>query len=370
MDTPTGGFDILSSYERRSGVEERWVSFQPYLLSKGYQLRPRYRPDWIPSWKINTSLLASDCEDSIDCMPLRVLDATQVASGRRVIIKMLVPEQGQGEDELIVLAHFSSLKLKDHQDNHVVPCLDSFPIPGVQSGSFVIMPLLGQYNKPPFKSLAEVHDFLQQLFKGLIFMHANDTVHRDIASPNIMMDPQPLYDEPFHPFHKALSLDTQRIIYPKHSRLEKRLRYYFIDMGSATWFRDLSLPRLTTGRLARILAPEQKADRPYDPFAVDTYQLGMVIKHDIIPQNSALDFLKQLAEEMTHSDPTSRPPLTKAQQFMNTAFLGLRGVRYRWPLAPQEAGLRAKGIYFIWGVVLEIRYWLEKASRLLLRLRI
>ncbi|ELU45142.1 Pkinase domain-containing protein [Rhizoctonia solani AG-1 IA] len=245
---------------------------------------------------------------------------------------MLVPEQGQGEDELIVLAHFSSLKLKDHQDNHVVPCLDSFPIPGVQSGSFVIMPLLGQYNKPPFKSLAEVHDFLQQLFKGLIFMHANDTVHRDIASPNIMMDPQPLYDEPFHPFHKALSLDTQRIIYPKHSRLEKRLRYYFIDMGSATWFRDLSLPRLTTGRLARILAPEQKADRPYDPFAVDTYQL----------------------------DPTSRPPLTKAQQFMNTAFLGLRGVRYRWPLAPQEAGLRAKGIYFIWGVVLEIRYWLEK----------
>ncbi|KAF8668560.1 Protein kinase domain [Rhizoctonia solani] len=158
-------FDILSSDERRSGVEERWTSFQPYLLSKGYQLRPRYRPDWVPSWHINNSLHASDCEDSIDCMPLRVLDATQVVSGRQVVIKMIVPGHEQGENELAVLSHFSSPDLRSHPDNHVVPCLDSFPIPGIESGAFVAMPLLGKYYEPPLKSIAEVHDFLQQLFK-------------------------------------------------------------------------------------------------------------------------------------------------------------------------------------------------------------
>ncbi|CAE6361321.1 unnamed protein product [Rhizoctonia solani] len=363
MENLQGGFDILSSDEKRSGVEERWVSFQPYLHSKGYRLRPRYQPDWVPSWKTNTGLLASDCEDSIDCMPLRVLDATRIADDRQVIIKMLLPGHGQGQNELAVLARFSSPELKDHLDNHVVPCLDSFPMPGTESGSFIVMPLLGQYDEPPFKTLAEVHDFLQQLFKGLIFMHENNSVHCDIASANIMMDSQPLYDEPFHPFHKTLSLDAQRMIYPKYTRLEKRVRYYFIDMGFATWFSDPNSPRLLTGRLARTLAPEQKIDIPYDPFAVDIYQLGIVIKQDIIPKNSALDFLKPLAEEMTRSDPSARPLLAKSQQSMNTAFLGLSGVQYRWPLVPREAGLRARGIYFILGVISEIRHWFERVLR-------
>jgi hypothetical protein len=66
MNKLPSDFDIISSDDKRSGVEEMWVSFQPYLLSKGYQLRPRYQPDWIPSWSIDNSLRPSDCEDSID----------------------------------------------------------------------------------------------------------------------------------------------------------------------------------------------------------------------------------------------------------------------------------------------------------------
>jgi hypothetical protein len=48
--------------EELSEVEKRWVSFQPYLLAKGYQLRPRYRPGWIPSWK-STGAEPFLCED-------------------------------------------------------------------------------------------------------------------------------------------------------------------------------------------------------------------------------------------------------------------------------------------------------------------
>lgn len=59
---------VLSySPEERSEAEKRWVSFQPYLLAKGYQLRPRYQPDWTPSWK-GTMKRADDCEDSLDSM--------------------------------------------------------------------------------------------------------------------------------------------------------------------------------------------------------------------------------------------------------------------------------------------------------------
>ena len=36
--------------EIRDSIEMFWVRNQPHLLEKGYLLRPRYQPDWEPSW--------------------------------------------------------------------------------------------------------------------------------------------------------------------------------------------------------------------------------------------------------------------------------------------------------------------------------
>lgn len=41
-----------------------WRKRYNYLLSKGYMLRPRYKPDWTPSW-IGTSKHPMHCEDGI-----------------------------------------------------------------------------------------------------------------------------------------------------------------------------------------------------------------------------------------------------------------------------------------------------------------
>jgi hypothetical protein len=45
--------------------EHFWVDQQPFLLTCGYRLRPRYDPAWIPSWTIPgaKSILAGECED-------------------------------------------------------------------------------------------------------------------------------------------------------------------------------------------------------------------------------------------------------------------------------------------------------------------
>ncbi|CUA67659.1 hypothetical protein RSOLAG22IIIB_07506 [Rhizoctonia solani] len=282
----TSSFDqvnIISRPEKRSEAEERWVSFQPYLLSKGYRLRPRYQPDWVPSWK-NTTIKPLKCEDSTDSIPVRVLDATRIENGEQVMIKMIVPtEEGEGLDEYDLLKHYSTPTLRKHLSNHVVPCLDSFPIPGIDSGHFVVMPLLSQYLDIPFYNIAEVHELLQQLFDGLKFMHENNTAHRDIASPNVMMDARSLYDEPFHPYYQTLSIDAKRPIYPRYRRSDKNTRYYYIDLGYAKWFRDPSLPRLIVGMDAREPAPEQANGKPYNPFPADVYQLGAILRRDLIP---------------------------------------------------------------------------------------
>lgn len=361
---------ITSQPDKRSQAEERWVSFQPYLLSKGYRLRPRYQPDWTPSWR-NTTAKPLECEDSVDSIPVRVLDATRIQDQQQVMIKMVIPsgEEAEGKDELVLLQYFSTLPLRDDPSNHVVPYLDSFPIPGINSGHFVVMPLLSRYEDLPFHNLAEVHELLRQLFDGLSFMHRNNVAHRDIASPNVMMDARPLYKEPFHPFYQTHSLDTKRLIYPHYRRSEKNARYYYIDLGYAKWFRDPGTPRLVVGRDARETAPEQEEGNPYDPFLADIYQLGTMLHRDLIPKVPGLEFLLPLAQDMAKQNPSDRPTLENARSAMNTAFLGLSGWKYRWPIVPAHAESSDRWSYFFQGISAEFKYWIRSLLNFLLRRR-
>ena len=45
--------------------EVQWRDRQPMLEQRGYMLRPRYRPGWIPSWHKDPSLIPRRCEDAI-----------------------------------------------------------------------------------------------------------------------------------------------------------------------------------------------------------------------------------------------------------------------------------------------------------------
>lgn len=45
--------DFSDSGVEPGGIEHWelfWCRHQPWLQTKGYMLRPRYRPGWIPSW--------------------------------------------------------------------------------------------------------------------------------------------------------------------------------------------------------------------------------------------------------------------------------------------------------------------------------
>ena len=44
--------------------ETWWRDRYTFLLSKGYQLRPRFKPGWVASWK-RTGKRFYDCEDAI-----------------------------------------------------------------------------------------------------------------------------------------------------------------------------------------------------------------------------------------------------------------------------------------------------------------
>lgn len=121
------------------------------------------------------------------------------------------------------------------------------------------------------------------------------------------MDARPLYDEPFHPFLQHRTLDGKRFIHPRHLRSQKHIRYYYIDLGYAKWFRDDRAPRMLVGARARERAPEQKRGQPYDPFLADIYQLGALIRRDLIPV--CLQFPLHLLAQTSYSKYPSRRKL-------------------------------------------------------------
>ena len=45
--------------------EKSWVARQEFLQERGYMLRPRFRPGWVPSWTIDKSVDMECAEDGI-----------------------------------------------------------------------------------------------------------------------------------------------------------------------------------------------------------------------------------------------------------------------------------------------------------------
>ncbi|CAE7200045.1 unnamed protein product [Rhizoctonia solani] len=329
----TGGH--LMAPEQLSNDERRWVGYQPYLLSKGYQLRDRYQPDWVPSWRLSGQD-ARLCEDGWAAIAHRTLDAIRIKDQKLVMIKMIMPSPGtRGVEELEIMQRFSNEEFTNGDDNHVVPVLDAFGIPDVEGGHFYIMPLLTPYNRPPFQSLNEIYDFLQQIFQGLLFLHDNHVAHCDIASANIMMDARPLYYERFHPLHPSFTYDGKHLVQTR-SRTEAPVKYYFIDFGSSISHRSRG-PSAWDWGAAREPAPEQLERMVYDPFVADVYQLGALIRRDLIPGNPAVKFLIPLARAMTEKDPHKRIELREAQGVMYRSFTAQGARSLRWPLTPRDA---------------------------------
>jgi serine/threonine protein kinase len=115
-------------------------------------------------------------------------------------------------------------------------------------------------------------------------MHEQGVAHRDITAANIMMDASDLFPEGFHPVRQNLSkngltdvVGLMRTIAP--------VRYYLIDFDSAIVFEKGTPARLRyvqgrTGGDEEV--PEFKSNNPYDPFKVDIFQLGNLLKKEFL----------------------------------------------------------------------------------------
>jgi hypothetical protein len=97
------------------------------------------------------------------------------------------------------------------------------------------------------------------------------------------MDHEPLYDGTIHAvnYYMNLNRDYTRQMKPR-TRTLFPVKYYFIDFGSARQFNPKDgPPRIPVGHGEDRSVPNTKHRRT-DPFAVDVYRVGNIIREGFI----------------------------------------------------------------------------------------
>ena len=99
-----------------------------------------------------------------------------------------------------------------------------------------------------------------------------------------MMDATALFPQGFHPVRTAQLPNDIRTAVPNLSRASTPVTYYFIDFGISTWFKkDHEGPQLVIGAEGQDKSvPELSKTKMYDPFKVDIYIIGNLIKTEFI----------------------------------------------------------------------------------------
>nr|VWP01567.1 Efflux pump FUB11 (Fusaric acid biosynthesis protein 11) [Ganoderma boninense] len=343
-DTEEGLYDLLPG-------EIFWKNRYLFLHDRGYALRPRYHPDWKPSW-IGTNRKPFFCEDSIMLNIPMVIDASRLSDEFRVAIKYTDSDTKELHIARYVTDHHSAR-------NHCVPVLEIMDDPLEPHMSLMVMPYLRPFNDPEFGTIDEAMDFIRQSLEGLAFLHECRIAHRDIAAANVMMDGRTLYPEGHHPVRMEFQPDGVLDAYPL-ARTNSQVRYFFIDFGLSELFEE-GAPTLVigcTGRDKQI--PELSNEVPYDAYRADVFALGNLYYKEFLSKYHGLDLIKPLVDMMKWKNPAQRPTADAAFHIFESIYNQTDETLLRWRLRSRTESAPERVMYDTVAVAREGIYQLRK----------
>ncbi|KAF8509611.1 kinase-like domain-containing protein [Hysterangium stoloniferum] len=244
-----------------------------------------------------------------------LMDAIRIETGEMVAIKRIY--HSKLSQEFDIGKFFSSGVLVSDPKNHCVPVQQILEVPThLYNGvSLIVMPYLRCLDDPPFLTIGEAVEFFRQVIEvqaGLQFMHKHNIAHRDCNYNNIMMDARELYLDGFHPIRTDLNPSYTRSA--KHyTRTERSPKYYLTDFGLSHLYDPKDGPRMAEPiHGGDKSVPEYQAERYFkesDPFPVDIYTLGNMIKTEFLDNKHGFDFMGPLIADMRQDDPSKRPTI-------------------------------------------------------------
>ncbi|KAF9066605.1 hypothetical protein BDP27DRAFT_1297156 [Rhodocollybia butyracea] len=359
-------------YARLEDYEEFWRDHYHWLKDKGYQLRPRYHPDWVHSWKgtKTKSYALWRFEDHHVAPHPLLMDAVHIRDQKVVMLRRPDPESLS--DERKIGRPLSSESTISDTRNHCVPIYETLELDTPDPDGWnliVVMPCLVRWEiiLEEFNSVGEVVDFCGQIFEGLQFMHSLNVAHNDAKDTNIMMDWYPMFKDPPHPFHPYKNRDWSGNSKPR-SRTLHPIKYYWIDYDMSKQYEPNSSPLQPSGYGGDQSVPEFRRNELCNPFKVDVYCAGNVIRtnflagiqHFVEPRDN-LEFLNGLISDMTHDDPLKRPSMDAVISRFTELCKGLHWWQLRSRVPP-------KNEHPLMRLFLTPTHWVKQVAYILLRI--
>ncbi|KAJ6631577.1 hypothetical protein B0H10DRAFT_2159825 [Mycena sp. CBHHK59/15] len=326
-----------------------WHDHCEWLKERGYLLRPRYQPGWVPSW-IGTDKDSWNCEDGQAYNRAVVMDATRISDGTFVMLKFI--ETKVHPHEIEIGTWFSQEPQASDPDNHCVPIFEVLDLPDIPDRRIIVMPILRNYDKPRFDTFGEAVEFFSQILKGLRYMHRNNVAHRDCMSLNVMMDGTPLYPRDFSGKVSHLT------------RTQRPVKYYITDFGLSRRY-----PPGVHAPLEPIIVGGDKSVPEFrknedgvlpmkcDPFPTDVYYIGNLIRSDFlqgnrfVKQKLGFEFMEPLVNDMVQDDPSLRPTIDEVVERFEGAVRGLS----RWKVRSRVVMVDAEFDFYY-----AIKHWMRK----------
>jgi len=113
-----------------------------------------------------------------------------------------------------------------------------------------------------------------------------------------------MYPLGFHPV-ESIFLDDKETVASRISRLEAGVRYYFVDYGISSYFPPGSRRELVVGIAGRDQdVPELSNNVPYDPFKVDIFTIGNVLRGEFQAVRFSLSLTVVVVSPLCRITPT------------------------------------------------------------------
>ncbi|KAJ7253576.1 hypothetical protein C8J57DRAFT_1659806 [Mycena rebaudengoi] len=312
-----------------SSREYFWRDYRPWLAERGYLLRPRYQPDWVPSWK-TTRTQEWAAEDKQrpnwpDNQWVHLLDATRISDKSHVMLKVCDPERHP--QEVKITQFFSSELFVADPRNHCVPVYEAMSVPELTSTIILVMPLLYTMESPQFDTIGEAVECFRQIFDGVQFL--------DCKYDSFMVDSKALYSHPPHPWSPKKRRDFKGPPRTMSTRTRTPVKYFMIDFGLSRRYEDVGPHLELPGWGGDKTVPEFRTGELCDPFLVDVYCLGNVVREYFTqgskyePGKKGFDFMKELVDDMCQDDPQARPKMTEVVTRFEKIRLGLNEWKVR-----------------------------------------
>ncbi|TEB23481.1 other/AgaK1 protein kinase [Coprinellus micaceus] len=339
----------LGPFEELDKTEIYWRDRYNWLLTRGYRLRSRYSPKWVPSWKTNPKLYAGLTEDSKRIPHGTLIDAICLTDASYVVLKRIV--HAESPEEVPILQYFLQEPQCSDPRNHCIELLEVLHPPDEEGVSIIVLPVLRPYDNPDFDTIGEGLDFIRQMLEGLCFLHEHGVAHRDIRSSNFMLDGTNMYGETFHAWSPQRRFDGTTKIPLKQTRTSCQPKYFIIDFGFSKQY--------PLGAISPLEAPKYASDPsvpefdypsvPCNPFAADVYTFGNMIRIDFIDGDNGsymqhgrkgFEFLRPLVDVMTQRNPGKRPTMPETLAKLDAIVAGLS----KWKIRSRPIRIPGGGV--------------------------